>query len=215
MNANTIVWAILIITVLVSAKGFDDYAFFERYKFKISSILKGKQYERLFTSGFLHVGWVHLLFNMITLYFFSNSLIYTFSVLIFVIIYLGAILAGNLTTLCFSQKDSQYNAVGASGGVSGVIYSAIVLTPQIELLVFPLPIPIPGWIFAIVYMYYSIFGMQNQWGNLGHSAHLGGAVFGLLITIFLKPELIFVHGLYIILILIPIVYVIFTEIRRR
>ncbi|XOD69298.1 MAG: rhomboid family intramembrane serine protease [Flavobacteriales bacterium AspAUS03] len=213
MNINTVVWVILIITLIISIKGFDDYAFFERYKFKISSILKGNQYDRLFTSGFLHVGWVHLLFNMVTLYFFGNSLIYAFSVQIFMIIYLGAILSGSLATLYFSRKDSQYSAVGASGGVSGVIYSAIVLTPQLELFIFPLPILIPGWIFAIVYMYYSIFGMQNQWGNLGHSAHLGGAIFGLLITVLLRPELIFVHGLYIILMLVPIVYVIFTEIR--
>lgn len=213
MGDNIILWVVIIITLIFSMQGWNDYDFFERYKFKVSGVLKKKQYERLLSSGFLHVGWGHLLFNMMTFYFFGKDLIY--SAKVFLIIYFGSILAGSLMSLYFHRKNSQYSAVGASGGVSGLVYSIIVLAPQLELFIFPLPMPIPGWIFAIAYMCYSIFGMQNQWGNFGHSAHLGGAIFGLLATILLRPEVLFLHSLYVILMAIPIVYLIFNEIKER
>jgi membrane associated rhomboid family serine protease len=86
-----------------------------------------------------------------------------------------------------------YSAVGASGAVSGVIFSSIMLYPSMELIMLPIPIPIPGYVFGIGYLLYSIYGMKNQVGNIGHSAHLGGAIGGYLITLVLRPSVITNH----------------------
>lgn len=214
MEGDIILWSLIIITIVVSIQGWNDYTFFQRYKFKIIDIFEKKQYDRLFTSSFLHVNWSHLLFNMITFYFFSKNLIHEFSLKIFFIIYFGSIFIGSITSLFFNRKNLEYNTVGSSGGVSGVIYSSIALSPHIELFIFPLPIPIPGWIFAIIYMYYSLFGMRYQWGNISHSSHLGGAIFGLIISILFKPEILYIYGLYIIFIIIPIIYIFLLKIRK-
>lgn len=214
MEGDIILWCLIIITVIVSIQGWNDYTFFQRYKFKVIDILEKKQYDRLFTSSFLHVNWSHLLFNMITFYFFGKNLIHEFSTKIFFIIYFGSILIGSITSLFFNRKNIEYNTVGSSGGVSGVIYSSIALSPHIELFIFPLPIPIPGWIFAIIYMYYSLFGMRYQWGNISHSSHLGGAIFGLIISILFKPEILYVYGLYIIFIIIPIIYIFLLKTKK-
>lgn len=214
MEGDIILWSLIIITIIISIQGWNDYNFFQRYKFKIFHIIKNKQYDRLVTASFLHVNWSHLLFNMITLYFFSKNLIHEFSIKIFFIIYFGSILIGSLTALFINKKNKEYHAVGSSGGVSGIIYSSIALSPHIELFIFPLPIPIPGWIFAIIYMYYSLFGMRYQWGNISHSSHLGGALFGLITAIFFKPEILSIYGLYIMFILLPIIYILFLNIRK-
>lgn len=215
MEGDIALWILIIVTVIISIQGWNDYGFFQRYKFKIINIIKYKQYDRLLISSFLHTNWSHLLFNLITLYYFSKNLIQEFSTEIFILIYFGSILIGNLFSLFLNKKNLEYSSVGSSGGISGVIYSSIALSPHIELFIFPFPIPIPGWIFAIIYMYYSLFGMKYQWNNISHSSHLGGAVFGLIITILFKPEIIYIYGFYIIFIIIPIIYILLSRIKKN
>lgn len=214
MEGNIFLWTLIIITIIISIQGWNDYIFFQHYKFNINDILKKKQYYRLFTSSFLHANWSHLLFNIITFYFFSKNLINEFSSITFLFIYFGSIFIGNIASLFFNRKNYHYNMVGSSGGVSGIVYSSIALSPHIELYIFPLPIPIPGWIFAIIYMYYSLFGMRYEWGNVSHSSHLGGAIFGIIITLIFKPEIIYVYGFYLIFIIIPIIYIILYKIKK-
>ena len=84
-----------------------------------------------------------------------------------------------------------YSAIGASGAVSGIVFSAILLYPDMELGIFPIPIRMPGFVFGIGYLLYSIYGMKNQLGNIGHSAHLGGAMGGYLLTIVFFPSVIY------------------------
>lgn len=214
MEGDIALWILIIVTVIISIQGWNDYNFFERYKFKIINIVKYKQYDRLLISSFLHANWSHLLFNLITFYYFSKNLIQEFSTEIFLLIYFGSTLIGNIFSLFFNKKNFEYSAVGSSGGVSGIIYSSIALSPHIELFIFPIPIPIPGWIFAIIYMYYSLFGMKYQWSNISHSAHLGGAIFGLFITLLFKPEIIYIYGFYIIFIVIPIIYILLSKLKK-
>lgn len=190
--------------VIISYKGFGDYGFFDKYKFQVGAVRRGEQ-VRMFSSGFLHANTQHLLFNMITLYFFADVVIRLMNPTQFLIIYAGSLLLGSLLSLYFHKNEYNYSAVGASGAVSGVIYSAILLQPGMNLYLFLIPIPIPAYLFGIGYLLYSIYGMKNRIGNIGHDAHFGGAIGGYLITLILVPSLFKTDLLMIGLLAIPIV----------
>ncbi|MDY0781490.1 rhomboid family intramembrane serine protease [Tenacibaculum sp. IB213877] len=194
---NRIVLLLIIVNVLVSIKGFGDSAFFNRYKFQVSSILNGEKI-RMLTSGFLHVDWVHLGFNMYALYLFGRIVASNFGSLNFLLIYFGSLLIGSLYSLNFHKTDGFYSAVGASGAVSGIVFSAIMLYPDMELIMFPIPIPLPGYVFAVGYLLYSIYGMKKQVGNIGHSAHLGGAIGGYILTLILRPDIVTNHTILVV-----------------
>ncbi|NDW19877.1 rhomboid family intramembrane serine protease [Dysgonomonas sp. 216] len=201
---HPITLAIIAITCITSFFGFSNRNFFERGKFNTDAILRGKQFDRLLTSAFLHGDGMHLLFNMLTLYFFSNVIIATLGTGAYLIIYFAAILIGNLLSLWMYRRNPYYSAIGASGGVSGILFAAIAIFPQLGLYIFFIPIAIPGWIFGILYLAYSVYGMKQQLGNIGHAAHLGGALAGIIIVIILAPQVLQINGLYIGLMAIPL-----------
>ncbi|CAM1341616.1 rhomboid family intramembrane serine protease [Tenacibaculum aestuarii] len=189
---SQIIIGLIIANVLMSIKGFSDPVFFDRYKFQVQRVLGGEKI-RMISSGFLHVDWLHLGFNMYALYLFGKVVDSSFGTLNFVLIYFASLLAGSMYSLYQHKTEPYYSAVGASGAVSGVIFSSIMLYPSMELIMLPIPIPIPGYVFGIGYLLYSIYGMKNQVGNIGHSAHLGGAIGGYLITLVLRPSVIANH----------------------
>ena len=197
--------AIIIVNVLVSLKGFSDRLFMEQYKFQVGPILQGEKL-RMFTSGFLHVDQMHLFFNMFALYMFANPVISGLGVLKFFIIYIGSLLAGNTLSLSFHKKEPYYSAVGASGAVMGIVYAAIILNPDMELtfIFFPL-LPIPGYVFGVGYLLYSMYGMKAQLGNIGHSAHIGGAIGGYVLTLALFPQIFMQNKLIIGILAVPII----------
>lgn len=201
---------IIAINVIVSLKGFNDFSFFEKYKFNTGAVRRGEQI-RVLTSGFLHVDMSHLLFNMLTLYFFAGIVIAHLGSINFVIIYLGSLILGNLLSFYFHKDEYHYTAVGASGAVSGILYAAILLQPGMSLIMFFIPIPIPAYIFGIGYLLYSIYGMKNKRDNIGHDAHFGGAVGGYLLAIFMSPGLLQTNTLMVILLAIPIVILFFLN----
>jgi membrane associated rhomboid family serine protease len=200
---NIILISLIAITVLMSYKGFNDFSFFRKYEFHIGSIQSGEQI-RMLSSGFLHVDMTHLLFNMVTLWFFAPLVIAYLGNWTFVLIYIGSLIVGNLLTYIFNTNNYSYRAVGASGAVTGVLYSAILLQPDMMLGLF-FVIPIPAYLFGILYLLYSIYGMKSQNDNIGHSAHFGGAVGGFAITLIKEPELFMNHTLMVVLLAIPIV----------
>lgn len=179
---------IIVANVLFSLKGFNDFDFFEKYKFNIAGIRRGEQI-RMLTSGFLHVDFTHLFFNMFTFYFFADVVIKAVGVVQFVIVYMLSLFVGNLLSFLFHKDEYHYSAVGASGAVTGILYSAILVAPKMELYLYFIPIPIPAWIFGILYLLYSIYGMKSRKGNIGHDAHFGGAIAGYLLTIVFIPSL--------------------------
>lgn len=189
---SQIIIILIVANVLVSLKGFNDAAFFDRYKFQVQKILDGEKI-RMLTSGFLHVDWLHLGFNMYALYLFGKVVDSSFGTLNFILIYFASLIAGSMYSLYQHKRVPYYSAVGASGAVSGVIFSSIMLYPGMELIMLPIPVPIPGYVFGVGYLLYSIYGMKNQVGNIGHSAHLGGAIGGYLITLLLRPSVITNH----------------------
>ncbi len=197
--------AIIIVNVLVSLKGFSDRLFLEKYKFQIGPILRGEQI-RMFTSGFLHVDQAHLFFNMFALYVFADNVVLELGVLKFLIIYIGSLLAGSTLSLSFHKKDPYYSAVGASGAIMGIVYAAIMLNPNMELrfIFFPF-FGIPGYVFGVGYLLYSMYGMKAQLGNTGHSAHLGGAVGGFVLTLALYPQVFTENKLMVSILAVPII----------
>ncbi|SNR72902.1 Membrane associated serine protease, rhomboid family [Lutibacter agarilyticus] len=204
MNIDTSVLFIIITNVLISIKGFSDRSFFDKYKFQIGAIKRGEKI-RIVSSAFLHVDYLHLILNMYVLYIFAPQLIQNLGVIKFLIIYVGSLFTGSLFTLSFHKNELYYSAVGASGAVAGVIYAAILLNPNMRLIMFPLPIPIPAYIFGVGYLLYSIYGMKNKLGNVGHSAHLGGAIGGYGLTLLVSPNIFMQSTVTVVLLGIPII----------
>jgi len=204
LNLSIVTIVIIAANVVISLKGFDDRSFFERYKFNVGSIRRGEQI-RMFSSGFLHADTTHLFMNMFTLYFFADTVVNVLSNIYFIIIYVASLIFGNLLSLYFHKDEYWYSAIGASGAVTGILYSAILLRPDMSLYMFFVPIPIPGYVFGIGYLLYSIYGMKNRIGNIGHDAHFGGAIGGYLITLILKPSLLKTDLAYVALLAVPII----------
>lgn len=199
---NTILIGVIIANVLISYKGFNDLAFFRKYEFHVGSIRSGEQI-RMLSSGFLHADGMHLMFNMLTLWFFAPVVLNWLGNFSFVLVYFGSLIFGSLLTMLFHKNDYSYRAVGASGAVTGVLYSAILLQPDMMLGIFFI-IPIPAYLFGILYLLYSIYGMRAKNDNIGHTAHFGGAVGGYLITLIKEPSLLSEHTLMVVLLAIPI-----------
>ena len=204
LNLHIATIAIMAANVLVSLRGFNSSVFFDRYKFSISAIQAGQK-ERMVTSGFLHVDISHLFLNMFTLYFFAPVVISWFGSIRFLIIYLVSLIAGSLLALFFHKNEPFYSAVGASGAVMGVLYAAILLNPDMQLGIMFIPIPLPAYVLGIAYLLYSIWGMKSRMGNIGHTAHFGGAIGGYATTLLFKPELFVTDTLIIVLLAIPII----------
>ncbi len=204
MNLHLATILLIATNVMVSLKGFNDLVFFDRFKFNISAIRAGQR-ERTLTSGFLHVDVAHLFLNMFTLYFFAEVVIDWFGPGKFLIIYFISLLAGSLLALYFHRQEPYYTAVGASGAVTGILYAAILLQPDMRLALMFIPIPFPAYVLGIAYLLYSIYGMKSRVGNIGHSAHFGGAVGGYLVTLFFKPDILATHPSMVALLALPIV----------
>ena len=207
---NLIIGILIVANVLLSIKGFKDLAFFNKYKFSVLDVKKGEKY-RLFSSGFLHVDYIHLGFNMYALYLFSNSVLYYFSDLQYLLIYGLSLFAGNYLSLMIHKSNAYYSAVGASGAVTGIVYSSIVLFPDMELYLMFIPIPIKAYVFGIGYLFYSFYGMKKQLGNIGHTAHIGGAVTGYVLTLVFMPSVFQRNTLEVVLLAIPIIVLLILQ----
>ncbi len=207
---NILLIVIIAITVIVSFKGFEDLNFFRKFEFHIGSIRAGEQF-RMISSAFLHADISHLAFNMLTLYIFAPIVYGFLGNFTFGLVYVASLIFGSLLTLLFHKNDYSYRAIGASGAVTGVLYSAILLQPDMSLFLFFIPIPIQAYIFGIGYLLYSIYGMKAKRDNIGHTAHFGGAIGGYVLTLIAKPNM-FVDNIEMVLLLaIPIVLLFVLE----
>jgi membrane associated rhomboid family serine protease len=157
--------------------------------FETDGILVRKEYFRLLSSAFLHGSWLHLILNMAALYSFSFSVGYVLGVRNFLLIYFGSLLAGNLLSLYFHRNHGDYSAIGASGAVSGVIFASIAIFPESRMGIIFLPFQMPAWLFGTLFILVSIYGVKSSVGNIGHDAHLGGAIAGILLCICLEPRI--------------------------
>ncbi len=204
---------LIIFNVGVSFLAFRDQGLFQKLLFQVNEVKAGQWY-RLVSAGFLHVDWNHLFFNMFTFNFFANSVSDVLGTGTMVAVYAGSLLGGNLLALLFNRNNPLYRAVGASGAVSGIVYASIALNPGMNLFLFFIPIPIPAWVFGVGFILYSLYGMGKANDNIGHEAHLGGAISGLLLTIAFFPAVINSNPLTIIYILVPAVVVFIVKLVK-
>jgi len=205
---------ILILTFVVTYSGFREARFLRKYSFHVDRILIGKEHFRMITSGFLHVGWFHFAFNMIALTSFCKSLEFEIGLVYLALLYIACIVGGSLLALFVHRNHGDYTAVGASGGVSGLVLAAVVLDPFGGIGFILIPISFTAWIFGFLYIIISIYAIRAQADNIGHEAHMGGALMGVIGIILIKPEVIFVHWWVILLMVVPIVAFIFVLIRH-
>lgn len=205
---STVLLIIIAATAIISFMGFNNPNLFEKYKFNVGAILHNKEYIRLLSAGFLHADMMHLLFNMMTLYFFGPIVIEAFGDFGFLLVYFGSILLGNIFSLYLYKNQSWYSAIGASGGVSGILFAAIAIYPFLGIMFFFIPIPISGYIFGLLYFGYSVYMMLNprQNDNIGHAAHLGGAFFGLFYAVLLFPGQAVENAMYLGIMALPLIY---------
>ena len=183
---------IVIATVLVSWRAFNSPRLLERLILWPPAIERQRQYDRLLTHGFIHADWMHLLFNMITLWSFGRVVEPVFSQWItplgFALLYRSAIVIEILPTYLRHRHDARYRSLGASGGVSAVLFASILFDPWTRLIIFPIPLPIPAFVFALLYVGYSIWMDRRGRDNVNHSAHLWGAAYGVIFTLLLEPR---------------------------
>jgi membrane associated rhomboid family serine protease len=205
---------LIIINVAFSYKGFTNGLFFDGYKFEVDKILINKDYKRLVTSGFLHVSWTHLIFNMISLYAFSGLLETQIGGGKFLLVYFASLIGGDLLSLFVHKNHGDYNAVGASGAVSGIIFASIALFPGMGVGFFGLPFSIPSWLYGILYILYSIYGIKSSKDNIGHDAHLGGALVGMTVALLIQPEAFLENYLTVLVIAVPTIVFIYLIITR-
>lgn len=205
---------LIVANVIISYQGFKNIAFYNTYKFRIDAVLWHKDYKRMVTSGFLHVSWMHLIFNMIALFFFSGSLEVYLGPVRFLIIYFLSLVGGDALSLLIHRKDYDYESVGASAAVSGIIFAAIALFPGMSINLLFIPIGIPGWLFGLIYVLYSMYGIKSNKNNIGHDAHLGGALIGLTSAIIMQPSALITNTWAIIIIAVPSVIFIYLIVTR-
>lgn len=187
-----VTWSLIGVTVLVSWMAFNNRVLLDRLILWPPAIARHRQYNRLVTHGFIHADGMHLLFNMVTLYFFGRQLEPFFAGYIgslgYLAFYLSAIVIAIMPTYLRHQRDAHYRSLGASGAVSAVLFAFILLAPWSRIYVFLIPIGIPAFVFGGLYLGYTIWMDRRGGGNINHSAHLWGAVYGLLFTVMMEPR---------------------------
>jgi membrane associated rhomboid family serine protease len=188
---------LVILTSLISLACFNNRTLFDQLKHYPVSEFNHKQYYRWLTSGFVHGDFIHLLVNMFVLHEFGETvefnMIYHFGdvtgSILFVVSYLLIIIMGDIPTYYKNKENPNFASVGASGGVSGIIFIFILLHPWALLGLFAI-IPIPAILFGVLYLWYSTWASKNQQGNIDHEAHFYGAIAGILIAFVSRPSII-------------------------
>lgn len=187
---------LIIITVIASLYAWQNRNLMENWVNHPVSVMQGREWWRLLTSGLLHADFMHLFFNMFALYSFGQVVETIFlqvfglglGIALYLAIYIGAIIISDILTLFKHKNDSRYYSLGASGGVSAIVFASIYFNPLGELTIFiPIPITLKGYIFGAIYLMYSYYLSKKGNDGINHSAHFYGAAFGFVISILLVP----------------------------
>lgn len=187
---------IIAITCIVSILCFNGTLNGNKLIFNAYQVWHRKEWYRMLTSGIIHSGWGHLFFNMLTLYFFGRIVEQYFSAafggvpgaVLYVVLYVSALAISSLGDLVKYRDNWNYNALGASGAVSAVLFASILFAPKMGIYIYLIPIPVPGYIFAPLYLLYCWYMAKRNMDNIGHTAHFWGAVYGILFPIICKPD---------------------------
>jgi membrane associated rhomboid family serine protease len=188
---------IIAITAVVSIAAFNNGRLVHQYILNPYTVHRRNEWWRLLTSGFLHGDFGHLFFNMFSLYIFGEGVESYFHQIFgnkadffYLLLYLLGIIVANLPDTFSKKNNSGYNALGASGGVASVVFAFIMFQPTAKMGFIPLPPIIPAWIFGILYLLYSRYMAQKQYDNIGHTAHMWGALWGVIFVILTYPPIV-------------------------
>ncbi len=190
---------IIVITCGVSLLTMENNDLKNRYMFNAYAISHYREWWRFLSHGLLHANFMHLLFNMYALYMFGTFVEKSFQLdflfgkingeLVYLLLYVGGLVVSSIYSYFKHRDDSYYNALGASGAVSAIVFASILLSPLNKMGLVFIPIMIPGWIFGTLFLVVSWFLARRNVGNIGHDAHFWGAVYGFILPIAFKPEL--------------------------
>jgi membrane associated rhomboid family serine protease len=178
---------ILVVTIIVSVVGLAQPRVIERSLLRPYLVARGSGYAGLVTSGFVHAGVGHMIFNLITFYSFAFKLESVMGSFRFVALYFSALLVGGLGTVFKHRNDPNYASLGASGAILGVLFASIVYFPHQSLFILPLPVPIPAPLFAVGYLVFSWYSSRTNRGQINHDAHIFGALTGLAFVLITDP----------------------------
>ena len=188
---------IILITAAVSILCFTGKLNINVLIFNAYQVWHRRQWYRMLSYGLVHGGWGHLIFNMLTLYFFGPVVEQYFSAafgkaagaVLYALLYVSAIAVSITGDLLKYRNNPYYNAVGASGAVSAILFASILFEPKMGIYIFMIPIPVPGYVFAPLYLVYCWYMAKRNRDNIGHTAHFWGAVYGLLFPLLCKPSI--------------------------
>lgn len=180
---------IIVVTVVISIAAFSNEAITNKLILWPRKMDSPVEYYRLLTSGFIHADWMHLLFNMYTLFAFGE-IVEHFIDGLYVLLYLTAIIISSLPSFLKNRHNDYYRSLGASGGVAAVLFFSIYYMPWSRISMIPIPIGIPSVLFAVAYLVYSAYMSRRGGGNVNHDAHFWGSVYGLLFALIVDPS----HG---------------------
>ena len=186
LSAALIIFVVTIATSLIGL--FGSPKLIERSLFRPYWLQRRKEYDTVIMSGFVHADLMHLIFNMMTFYFFAFPLERHLGTLPFILLYFAGLLVSHAGTYYKQRRNPDYACLGASGAISAVLFAAIVHFPDESLLILPIPIPIPAPLFAIGYLAYTYYASRHPHGRINHDAHLGGAITGLVYVALIEPS---------------------------
>jgi membrane associated rhomboid family serine protease len=187
---------LIIVTVLASLYAWKNPETMQKWIFNPYQISTNKQYHRFVTSGFIHNDYTHLFFNMFTFFFFGRSIESVFryyfgdiGIVYFLALYILGIIISDIPTFVKHRNDIHYNALGASGGVSAIVFSWILFFPTQNIYIMAL-LPIPGFVLGLLFIVYSYYQGKKEGSRVNHDAHLYGAIFGIIFTVLFVPNVI-------------------------
>ncbi|SER81698.1 rhomboid family intramembrane serine protease [Pedobacter rhizosphaerae] len=190
LNAAPVASLIFVFTLITSLYAFYDHSIYGKFMLHPYSVSKGHQVYTLVTSGLIHADWMHLFFNMFTYYAFGFALEGLLGSWQFGLLYLLSLVLSDLPTV-FKYKDNyNYHSLGASGAVSGLLFSFILFNPMSKIYIMFIPIGIPAVVFGVLYLIYCVYASRNSRDHINHDAHFFGALTGLIFTIIFKPGII-------------------------
>jgi membrane associated rhomboid family serine protease len=182
--------ALFALNIVLSLMAFYNERMYSEFMLHPYSVARGQKLWTVITSGFIHRDWSHLLFNMLSFYFFAFQLEAILGHWQFALLYMASLILSDLPSVSKHKDDFWYHSLGASGAISAVVFSFILFNPLTKMIIFPIPIPIPALLYGVVYLVYCVYASKQSRDSINHDAHFFGAISGIMITILLYHDVI-------------------------
>lgn len=195
MAGTPVAWSIFIITIGISLLAFSNEGLYGKLMLHPHSVYRGHKTYTIITSGFIHKDWTHLIFNMLSYFFFAFQLEVYLGHWQFGLLYMASLILSDMPTIVKHKDDYWYHSLGASGAISAVVFSFILFNPTVKMIIFPIPIGIPAILYGCLYLAYCVYASKQSRDAINHDAHFFGALSGILFTVILSPGIIahFIH----------------------